>query len=106
MRIALERGGVSAGDVAAVWANALGLEDVDGAEAQAIQRVFGNQVRVITPKRLFGEPMGVGASLSAALAMLGWQRGEANLSPAGPVLVNSLSLGGTNYSILLAPYRA
>jgi hypothetical protein len=36
--------------------------------------------------------------LNAALAMKSWEQGE-----GGPVVVNSLSLGGTNFSIVLAP---
>jgi 3-oxoacyl-[acyl-carrier-protein] synthase II len=43
--------------------------------------------------------MGVGGSLTAALALKSWEHG----ATAGPVLVNSLSLGGTNFSVVLAP---
>ena len=54
------------------------------------------------PKLLLGEPMGAGAELATALALKGWEAGDER-SPKGPVLVNSLSLGGTNFSILLGP---
>ena len=47
--------------------------------------------------------MGAGASLNVALALKGWQEGDEEASPKGPVLVNSVSLGGTNFSILVAP---
>jgi 3-oxoacyl-[acyl-carrier-protein] synthase II len=50
------------------------------------------------PKLKLGEPMGAGGALNAALALKSWEGGE-----PGPVLVNSLSLGGTNFSIVLAP---
>ena len=58
---------------------------------------------MIAPKLMLGEPMGAGASLNAALALKGWQEGDEENSPAGPVLVNSLSLGGTNFSLVLTP---
>jgi 3-oxoacyl-[acyl-carrier-protein] synthase II len=106
MRGAMERAGVSPGDVQAIWANASGYRLADAAEASAIRRVFGDRARVIAPKRLLGEPIGAGASLNAALALKGWQRGATELSPAGPVLVNSCSLGGTNFSMVLAPYQS
>ncbi len=46
--------------------------------------------------------MGAGASLSLAIALSGWKRGD-SASPKGPILVNGTSLGGTNFSIALAP---
>ena len=59
----------------------------------------GRDVAVLAPKLLLGEPMGAGGSLTTALALKGWEHGAS----AGPVLVNSLSLGGTNFSVVLAP---
>jgi 3-oxoacyl-[acyl-carrier-protein] synthase II len=103
MRTALQRAGVAAGEVVAVWAGASGLAIADAAERAAIERVFGTAVRVIAPKLTLGEPMGAGAQLNAALALLGWDRGDADASPRGPILVNSLSLGGANFSLCLAP---
>ncbi|MEJ7783961.1 MAG: beta-ketoacyl-[acyl-carrier-protein] synthase family protein [Solirubrobacteraceae bacterium] len=103
MRGALERAGVEPGEVAAVWANRCGLGIADEAEAKAIERVLGAEVPVMAPKLGLGEPMGAGASLLAALALKGWQEGDAERSPKGPVLVNSMSLGGTNFSVVLAP---
>ena len=41
-----------------------------------------------------------GGALGAALALQSWQSG----AQQGPVVVNSLSLGGTNFSVVLAPY--
>jgi 3-oxoacyl-[acyl-carrier-protein] synthase II len=103
MRIALERAGVSPDAVAAVWANRCGMAVADEAESKAIARVLGDRVPVIAPKLLFGEPMGAGASLCAALALKGWQEADQERSPRGPILVNGMSLGGTNVSIVLAP---
>jgi 3-oxoacyl-[acyl-carrier-protein] synthase II len=105
MRLALERAGVSPSDVVAVWANRNGLEVADEAEATAIERLLGPAVPVLAPKLLLGEPMGAGAALATALALEGWARGDEAHSPRGPVLVNSLSLGGTNISIVLAPFE-
>jgi 3-oxoacyl-[acyl-carrier-protein] synthase II len=100
MRLALERAGIEPGEVTAVWASACGHRVADRAERRAIERVFGDGVDVQTPKVKLGEPMGVGGALGAALALQSWQAG----APAGPVVVNSLSLGGTNFSVVLAPY--
>jgi 3-oxoacyl-[acyl-carrier-protein] synthase II len=102
MRLALESSGVDAGDIKAVWSSETGLKVSDEAEQKAIERVFGSDVKVLSPKKELGEPMGAGGSLEAALAMTGWDKGD-DSSPRGPVLVNSLSLGGTNYSIVIAP---
>jgi 3-oxoacyl-[acyl-carrier-protein] synthase II len=100
MRLALERAGVAASDIAAVWASRCGLAVADQAEAKAIERLLGADVKVNAPKLLLGEPMGAGVSLNAALALAAWEHGE----DVGPVLVNSTSLGGTNFAIVLAPY--
>ena len=105
MRLALERAGVSPSDVVAVWANRNGLQVADEAEARAIERLLGPAVPVLAPKLLLGEPMGAGAALATTLALEGWARGDEAHSPRGPVLVNSLSLGGTNISIVLAPFE-
>jgi 3-oxoacyl-[acyl-carrier-protein] synthase II len=104
MRHAVKRSGLAPGAIVGVWASAVGHTVVDRAEAAAIRRIFDGNVRVLTPKRLFGEPVGAGASLNAVLALLGWQRGDSDRAPRGPVLVNSCSLGGTNFSLVLAPY--
>ena len=100
MRLALERAGVEPGDVAGVWSSAAGFAVADEAEAKAIERVLDAGVPVMRPKLLLGEPMGAGAELATALALKGWEADDER-SPKGPVLVNSLSLGGTNFSILL-----
>jgi 3-oxoacyl-[acyl-carrier-protein] synthase II len=98
MQLALERSGVKPEELTAVWASACGHKYADAAEREAIQRLFGQDVKVHTPKIKLGEPMGAGGALNAALALKSWEGGD-----GGPVLVNSLSLGGTNFSIVLAP---
>jgi 3-oxoacyl-[acyl-carrier-protein] synthase II len=104
MRLAVERAGVEPGAIKALWANACGLAVADEAERKAIERLFGGDgVKVLTPKLALGEPMGAGASLGTTLALKGWQVGDEERSPKGPVLVNSMSLGGTNFSVVLAP---
>jgi 3-oxoacyl-[acyl-carrier-protein] synthase II len=99
MRAALEAAGVDAGEITTIWANASGFGIADEAEAQAIGRVFGDDAKVQRPRLKLGEPMGVGGAMNAALAVKSWEQGE-----GGPALVNSLSLGGTNFSIVLAPF--
>jgi len=102
MALALERAGVPASEIAAVWAARCGLALADEAEAKAIERLLGPDVKVNAPKLLLGEPMGAGASLNVALAIAAWEHGQ----DVGPVLVNSTSLGGTNFAIVLAPFAA
>jgi 3-oxoacyl-[acyl-carrier-protein] synthase II len=105
MRTALERSGVEPAAVAAVWTAKTGLRIADEAEDKAIERVFGGDKPTMAPKLKLGEPMGAGASLSVALALKGWQDGDEERSPKGPIVVNGASLGGTNFSIVLGPYE-
>ena len=106
MRVALDRAGVAPEAVVAVWASRCGLKIADEAETKAIERLLGAGARVIAPKLLLGEPMGVGGLLSLALALEGWDRGDEAHSPRGPIVINGMSLGGTNFSIVLAPAGA
>ena len=103
--VRIERAGVEPGQVAAVWMAKTGLTIADEAEDKAVERAFGGDVKTIAPKLLLGEPMGAGASLNAALALKGWQEGDEERSPKGPIVVNGMSLGGTNFSIVLGPPR-
>ncbi|GGJ51356.1 beta-ketoacyl-[acyl-carrier-protein] synthase family protein [Streptomyces brasiliensis] len=98
MRQALEQAGLQAGDLAGIWANAAGLKRADAPEALACDRLAA-RTAVHTPKRIVGEPVGAGAQLAALLAVTGWQHGL----DAGPVLINSSSLGGTHISLVLRP---
>jgi 3-oxoacyl-(acyl-carrier-protein) synthase len=107
MRLALERAGLEPSDVAAIWANRCGLKIADDAEAAAIDRVFGQEPPpVLAPRLQLGEPMGAGAPMNVALALTGWRHGDAEGSPVGPILINSASLGGTNFAIVLGPAPA
>lgn len=100
MRGALRSAGLGPEHISAVWANAAGLAAVDRPERAAVDRVFGKvPVRVETPKRVLGEPVGAGAHLSALLAIGEWREAGTH----GPVLLNSSSLGGTHTSLVLSP---
>src|SRR3954451_13351585 len=101
MRAALEMAGVAPSEVVAVWASAAGLEQADGPERTAIARVVGEGAAARTPKVNLGEPLGAGGSLNTVLALLAWQHCE----DAGPVMVNSSSLGGTHISLVLVPNK-
>jgi 3-oxoacyl-[acyl-carrier-protein] synthase II len=106
MQVALERAHVSPADVSTIWASATGHAASDAAEETAIGRVFqSHQPRVVSPKRQLGEPIGAGGALNAALALKDWQQADAQSQPAGVALINSCSFGGTNFSIVLAPYK-
>ena len=102
MRIALDDAGVEPDAIRSIWTSASGHRIADAAESAALGRIFGTQPDTHSPKTLLGEPMGAGGALNAALALHGWQ---AQPDAAGPVLVNSCSLGGTNFSVVLAPYQ-
>jgi 3-oxoacyl-[acyl-carrier-protein] synthase II len=106
MSVALEMAGLQPGDIKAVWASQSGLRAADMGEEAAIRKLFGDGVTVIAPKKQMGEPMGVGASLNAALALEGWKQGATDKDPSGPILINSDSLGGTHFSIVLVPHAA
>jgi 3-oxoacyl-[acyl-carrier-protein] synthase II len=100
MRGALHSAGLRPEDISAVWANAAGLAAADRPEQAAVERVFGpGRVRIEAPKRVLGEPIGAGAQLSVVLAVGAWRDG----GTAGPILVNSSSLGGTHTSLVLSP---
>ncbi|MFN8636602.1 MAG: beta-ketoacyl-[acyl-carrier-protein] synthase family protein [Chloroflexota bacterium] len=108
MRLALERAGLEPSDIGAIWTGLDGHAGIDAAERAAINRVFGDGAldgssgpRLYAPKLLFGEPVGAGASLNAVLALKAWQHGHADLPRGKPALINSCSLGGTNFSIVL-----
>lgn len=99
IRSALEDAELEPTDIKAVWASAAGLGIADRPEERAIRRVFGEDVRIHAPKEKLGEPMGAGGPLNVVLALESWQHDEG----PGPVLVNSSSLGGTHFSLVLAP---
>jgi 3-oxoacyl-[acyl-carrier-protein] synthase II len=98
MRKALADAGTEPEELTAVIANAAGLPAVDRPEDRALRRLR-TPAEVLAPKRTLGEPVGAGAQLGVALAIESWRRGRA----AGPVLVNSSSLGGTHICLVLRP---
>ena len=83
MRVALERAGVEPGDVKAVWSAKSGLTVADEAEAKAIERVLGDDVKVIAPKLKLGEPMGAGAVAVDRAGAEGLAGGRRGGEPAG-----------------------
>jgi 3-oxoacyl-[acyl-carrier-protein] synthase II len=99
MNLALERAGLEQAEVGTIWASAAGLRVADRPEERAIRRVFGEGAPVQRPKVRLGEPMGAGGAMNALLALKAWQAGGYD----GPALVNSSSLGGTHFSIVLGP---
>lgn len=103
IEIALAGADVAPSDVRAVWGNATGLRVADRVETVALKRVFSTPPVTHAPKLLFGEPMGAGGALNTALALQSWLDQP---DTAGPALVTSMSLGGTNFAIILAPFTA
>jgi 3-oxoacyl-[acyl-carrier-protein] synthase II len=101
MRLALEHAGLAPSDIAAVWSSRAGLKLADLAEERALASLFGNGggPEILAPRMVTGEPIGAGAPVAVALAIEGWRRGHY----PGPALVTSSSLGGTHFSIVLAP---
>ena len=86
MEEAMSDAGVAASDVAAVVL-AAGDDTSEAYETTAVASAFGAGLRLLRPKRIFGEPLaaGEGLGLLAALAL-----GE----PGSLVVVNSLEMGG------------
>ncbi|MBC7172410.1 MAG: hypothetical protein H5U40_08295, partial [Polyangiaceae bacterium] len=78
---ALADAGIDASEVDAVCSSHGGLEVIDQSERQAIALVFGENVRVAAPKRLFGETFGAAGALGLSAA-LAWMQG----APVAPLL--------------------
>ncbi len=100
MRSCLDEGGCATPET--VWLNAAGLSAVDRPERAAVERLWPASrdcPRLLAPKRVLGDPVGAGAQLLTALALLSFERNAAR----GPALVNSSSFGGTHVSLLLRP---
>src|SRR5207247_9353242 len=71
MRLALERAGVAADEVDAVFADAAGVPEADRAEAEAIRDVFGGrEVPVTAPKTMTGRLYAGAGALDTAAALL------------------------------------
>ncbi|MCT9110143.1 beta-ketoacyl synthase N-terminal-like domain-containing protein [Streptomyces mirabilis] len=103
MRAALTHAGLTPGELTGIWANAAGLTRADAPEALATGRLAAEAgCPVHTPKQTLGEPVGAGAQMAALLALTAWTTPESGAA-AGPVLINSSSLGGTHISLVLRP---
>jgi 3-oxoacyl-[acyl-carrier-protein] synthase II len=124
MQAALDEGGISPGQVGAVYAAANGTVDFDRLESHAIANVFeGRAVTTTSVKGAVGEG-GMAGAASLVTAVLAGNRGvvapTAGLTEPDPscaalgwvidapqplaspyVLVNSFASGGTNYSVLI-----
>jgi act minimal PKS chain-length factor (CLF/KS beta) len=124
MRLALERAGIGADDVDAVFADAAGVPEADRAEAQAIAEVFGGRdVPVTAPKTMTGRLYAGSGALDVAAATLAirdgvlpptinltrpakgcnlnFVTGEAQQAEVGTVLVNARGFGGFNSALVL-----
>jgi 3-oxoacyl-(acyl-carrier-protein) synthase len=122
MKLALERAGVAAGDVDAVFADAAGIPEADRAEAEAIKEVVGKDVPVTAPKTMVGRLYGGGAPLDVAAAVFAMRDGvlpptinldtpaegcdlafvtKAQEATLGTVLVNARGFGGFNSCLVL-----
>jgi 3-oxoacyl-(acyl-carrier-protein) synthase len=126
MTLALERAGVSASEVDAVFLDAMGTPQADAAEVEAIRQVFGDsaeEVPVTAPKTMVGRLYAGGAPLDVAAALLAirdgvlpptinldqpadgvalnFVRDEARQTQVDTVLVNARGFGGFNSALVL-----
>ncbi len=100
---------MGASEVDAVCSSQSGLAIIDAAEREGIAEVFGPDVRVAAPKRLFGETFGAAGALGLCAA-LAWARG-ADVAPlvsgtkGGPVrnvAVTSVGFYGNASAIIVS----
>jgi len=123
MQEALDRSGLSPGDVDAVFGAAAGRPALDGAEAEALRIVFGDASPLITSVRAaLGEGMGVGGAMSVAAALCSLEEhfvpptcgedapdldglhivaGDAVEAQVHTVLINTADAGGACTSVVL-----
>ncbi len=74
--LALADAGVGAGDVDVVFADAVGVPELDRSEAQALREIFGVRgVPVTAPKSLTGRLLSGGGMLDVVLALMSIQDG-------------------------------
>jgi 3-oxoacyl-(acyl-carrier-protein) synthase len=126
MSLALERAGVGADEVDAIFADAAGTADGDAAEAAAIKQVFGKragQIPVTAPKTMIGRLYAGAGALDVAGALLAMRdgvlpptinldepadgcdlafvTGKAREAKLETVLVNGRGFGGFNSALVL-----
>jgi 3-oxoacyl-[acyl-carrier-protein] synthase II len=96
IRAAFDDAGIATGDVDNVFSAAAGMTFTDNAETTALGAVFGPaQPKLFEPKKLIGEPIGVGSALTLALSL-------ADPSATGTSLINGTSLGGTHHCLIVS----
>lgn len=77
IRDALRDAELDASSIDLVVSAANGIEIFDDAEAEAVRRVFGADVRRIEPKRSLGESFGAAGAFGIAAALASFARGQA-----------------------------
>ncbi|MBX3459252.1 MAG: beta-ketoacyl-[acyl-carrier-protein] synthase family protein [Planctomycetes bacterium] len=119
MRQALERAGLSPGEIGYINAHGTATRDNDSTEAQAINTVFGDKVPVSSTKRFFGHTLAAAGGIEAAVCVRALQTGvlPANLGVRDPepgievlrenrqaqvkhALSNSFGFGGNNAALV------
>lgn len=85
VRAALNDAGIVPDAIDAVASCANGVPLYDAAEREALERVFGTDVCIATPKTLFGETLGASGGFALAVA-IGWLQG----APVGPVVAGKI----------------
>ena len=122
MRAALHRAGLAPGRIDYVNQHGTGSTQNDRSEAQAIQRIFGAQIRCSSTKGATGHTLGAAGIVETAICVAalahGFRPGNANLETRDPeiavdvqaasetatvevALMNSFGFGGSNCSLLL-----
>jgi 3-oxoacyl-(acyl-carrier-protein) synthase len=90
VRRALETADVAASAVEWAALSTCGDASLDQAEEAAMSEIFGDHLRIVRPKEIFGETFGAAGLLGCAAAIVGIDAE----SSAGPVLVSAVDAGG------------
>jgi 3-oxoacyl-(acyl-carrier-protein) synthase len=96
IRNALGDAGVSPGAVDVVVSGVSGLRVFDEAELQAIRKVLGDAVRILTPKKALGETLGAGGAMAMLAAAAELVAGRAKTA-----LVTSLGYYGNASAVVM-----
>ena len=116
MRAALVDAGMTASDIAYVNLHGTGTQANDAMEMKAVGRVFNLQESAATPpfdlsgvrpviestKSMTGHCLGAAGAIEAAICWLYISSGHVK----GPAMSNSFAFGGSNASVILAPWEA
>ncbi|MHB1130429.1 MAG: beta-ketoacyl-[acyl-carrier-protein] synthase family protein [Ilumatobacteraceae bacterium] len=129
MHLALNDAGINASDIKQINAHGTSTPLNDGAESEAITKVFGqSSPPVVSIKGVTGHPLGAAGALEAAAVLLSFQKrlipptaGTTVIDPTmsidlvigkprewepGPTISNNFGFGGHNGSVILTPYHA